>query len=78
MNMQIEKKSHFVKNPKRGISYKLWSLPIGTKATRAGLTVSGKEVKTFQIVEHTMSATYVKSDWAYVFHLDASLEATVV
>lgn len=78
MQTQIEKTSPFIKRPIKGTSYKLWSLPIGTVAKREGLKIGGKEVTSFKILEQMPTAVYVESDWGYVFHLDASLEATVV
>lgn len=78
MQTLIEKNSLFVKKPVKGSSYKLWSLPVGTIAKRNNITIGGKEVKTFQILEQTPTAVYVESDWGYVFHLDSSLEAVVV
>lgn len=76
--MDLRKNEHLVLSPKRGTSYKLWSLPIGTVAKRNGLKIGGKEVNSFQILEHVPSAVYVEADWGYVFHLDSSLEATIV
>jgi hypothetical protein len=71
-------RNQFQTNPIKGNAYKLWSLPVGTKAKREGLQIGGKTVQYFEIVEHSPNAIYAKSDWDYIFHLDASLEAVVV
>jgi hypothetical protein len=76
--MDFRKNEHLVLSPSKGMSYKLWSLPVGTVARRKDLKVGGKEVNSFQILEHTPTAVYVESDWGYVFHLDSSLEADVI
>lgn len=76
--MSFRKNEHLVLSPKKGVSYKLWSLPTGTFAKREGLKISGNVVNSFQILEQTPSVVYAETDRGYVFHLDSSLEAIVV
>lgn len=76
--MKSEKNPYFVTQPISGKQYQLWSLPLGSKAIREGLRVSGKEAGPFEILNQSGTQTVVKTDWDYTFHLDASLMVVAV
>lgn len=75
----MEMDTMFVKSPKSGEMYKLWSLPIGTQVIREGLRLDGgKLVGPFEITRQGGAATFGKTSWDYEFYLGADMEVTVV
>lgn len=76
--MELQKNPYFVSQPTSGKSYKLWSLPTGSTVIREGLKIVGREVGPFEIVKQLGDITIGKTNWNYVFHLDASLDVTAV
>lgn len=76
--MKPQKNLYFTNQPVKGKKYKLWQLPTGTTIARENLKVDGRDVNCFQIVKQLGNVTYNKTDWNYIFHLDASLDVIVI
>ena len=74
--MELQKNPYFVSEPVAGKTYKLWSLPTGSSVVREGLKIVGREVGPFEIVKQSGDTTIGKTNWDYIFHLDASLDVT--
>lgn len=76
--MQLNKKLQKVKPHIIGSTYKLWNLPIGSTVKRHNFMVKDKEVRSFKIIEQLGSISWCKTNWGGTFHLDASLEASLI
>jgi len=76
--MQTNKNSQWIQSPVIGNMYKLWSLPTGSVVKRDNFKIGGVEVKSFKIVEQIGATACCETHWGEMFHLDASLEASLI
>ena len=74
----MNKNSHVIKTPTIGNAYKLWSLPAGSTVKRPNFKIRGQEVESFKIIEQIGATACCETNWGEMFHLDASLEASLI